>query len=62
VDEWRRAAHTYELLAEEHVVTANNVGAFYKYVFKRTTNHSGIGIKVKVKVAHTRLPSVGFRS
>jgi len=44
VDEWRRAAQTDELLAEERVVTANDVGAFYKYVFKRATNHSGIGI------------------
>jgi len=44
VEEWRSAAHTDELLAEERVVTANNVNAFYKYVFKRTINHSGIGI------------------
>jgi len=44
VDEWRRAIRTDELLAEERVVNANNVGAFYKYVFKRTTNHSGIGV------------------
>jgi len=42
VDEWKRAVHRYELLAEERVVPANNVGAFCK--FKRTTNHFGIRI------------------
>jgi len=46
VDAWRQAIHTDELLAEECVVNANNVNAFYKYVVKRTTNHTGIGIVV----------------
>ena len=43
-DEWKRAVRYDEMLAEERVVTANNVGAFYKYVYKRTTNHCGIGV------------------
>ena len=43
-DGWKRAVRYDEMLAEERVVTANNVGAFYKYVYKRTTNHCGIGV------------------
>jgi len=34
---------------EERVVNANNVGAFYKCVFKRTTNHSNIGVVMDKK-------------
>ena len=44
VDEWKRAVHHDELLAEERVITANNIGAFYNYVYRRTTNHCGIGV------------------
>ena len=43
-DEWKRAVRYDEMFAEEHVVTANNVGAFYIYVYKRTTNHCGVGV------------------
>ena len=33
-----------EIRAEEYVVAANNLGAFYRFVYKRTTNHCGIGV------------------
>ena len=35
-DEWRQAVRQNEILVEERVVAANNLGAFYKYVYKRT--------------------------
>ena len=46
---------TDELLAEERVVNANNVGAFYKCVFKRTTNHSNIGVVMDKKMVFPSL-------
>lgn len=42
--EWRRAVRDGEIRAEECVVAANNLGAFYRFVYKRTTNHCGIGV------------------
>ena len=44
VDEWKRALRYDEMLAEDRVVTANNIGAFYNFVYRRTTNHCGIGV------------------
>ena len=35
-DEWRQAVCQNEILVEERVVAANNLGAFYNYVYKRT--------------------------
>ena len=45
-DEWRQAVCQNEILVEEHVVAANKFGAFYNYVYKRTTNHCGIGVVI----------------
>jgi len=33
-------------MSEERVVASNNLGAFYNYVYKRTTNHCGIGVVI----------------
>jgi len=45
-DEWRQAVRQNEILVEERVVAANNLSAFYNYVYKRTTNHCGIGVVI----------------
>jgi len=41
--EWRRLIRQSELLDEERIVNSNNLGAFYRFVYKRTTNRCGIG-------------------
>ena len=42
--EWRRLIRQSELLDEERAIKSNNLGAFYRFVCKRTTNRSGIGV------------------
>jgi len=42
--EWRRLIRQSELSGEERVVKSNNLGAFYRFVYKRTTNRCGIGV------------------
>jgi len=43
VHEWRRLVRQNEILAEERLITSKNLGAFYRYVYKHTTNRCGIG-------------------
>ena len=42
--EWRQLVQQNVILTEERVVSANHLGAFYRYVYKRTANTSGIGV------------------
>ena len=44
VDEWKHAVNHDIIRTEERVVAAQNTVAFYKYVYKRTTNYCGIGV------------------
>ena len=33
-----------EIRTEEHIITSDNLGVFYRFVNKRLANHSGIGV------------------
>ena len=46
-DEWRHPVRQSETgIIEERVISSNNLGAFCRYVYKRTTNSTGIGVIV----------------
>jgi len=43
---WRNLVRDYEVAKEKHIIDANNLGAFYRYVNKHITNHSNVGVIV----------------
>jgi len=43
VHEWRSLIQQQELLTEQRIINANNLGTFYRFVNKRISNRAGIG-------------------
>ena len=44
VQQWRRLVKQQQASTEEHIIEANNLGAFYKFVNKRISNKSKISV------------------
>jgi len=42
--EWRRLVRKRQIVAEEQVIASNNLGAFYRFVNRRLSNRSNIGV------------------
>ena len=43
---WRNLVHENEVLTEKHIIEANNLGTFYRYINKRITNRTRVGVIV----------------
>ena len=49
---WRKLLADSQTIFEENLITANNTGAFYRYVNRRITSHSSVGFIVDHNGAH----------
>ena len=49
---WRKLIADSHTIFEENLITVNNTGAFYRYVNRRITNHSSVGVIVDHNGTH----------